>query len=154
MVFATDSNITSINGCLEWLVKNADENAEVNQLFLRNLKFYSLASLVIELAVLGHEIKPEYSSEIQQFRLSGSAENLLGSGCYDYRGEITCRYHNKEDYSQKMHICCLNYIVRRIFIILEEFCEVYSCSMTDRHKIATFRGSKMPDYLKERLPQP
>jgi len=112
--------------------------------FINKLAFYKLPKLVLRLATMTKKRNVNYNHIMACFNnLEQSAVRFLNEGIYDYNDDITCPYHNLEEPSEKMHMCCRNVVLRRIYLILNGFVRNLNLRIKDSHMIEKFGPNKV-----------
>jgi hypothetical protein len=126
ILFAMESEFPGVEGCLKWLMEHANEKCDreerlANEAFFNGLKYYKLPRLLLKFATMAKKRNPSYNNVIACIsNLERTAEQTFNIGRYDYKPNITCSYHLKDEPSYKMNMCAKSVVLRRIYLLLEE----------------------------------
>ncbi|XP_021947381.1 protein maelstrom homolog isoform X1 [Folsomia candida] len=144
VVFALDQETEYARGCLKWLASHVDGDKRMDhQSFVDTLKFYKLPKLILRLASFANRLNPSYNNVLVKQKLELSAASIVNKGCYDYKDEITCVFHQEVTASLKMYTCCRNVVLRRMYLIFEEFLPAFCLAKTDRHDMEKLKQAQI-----------
>ncbi|ODM92626.1 Protein maelstrom, partial [Orchesella cincta] len=149
--FCRTSEIEPIQTGLQWLVNQLHgKDKKKYQYLLDSVKIYTLSRLVLALAKQANKMNPSYQNYVVDSKLDDLAESVITKGNYEYRPEIACSFHKSAMGILKMHNCAQSIVMRRAFMLFEEFVPAYNYEWCDRHKIENVtKGTMKPMIVKK-----
>jgi hypothetical protein len=63
--------------------------------FFEKVKLCKLEVLLLKLARAAKARDQDYNHVIALYNMEGAAKRVLDEGCFDYREDITCSFHNQ-----------------------------------------------------------
>ncbi|CAL8080334.1 unnamed protein product [Orchesella dallaii] len=138
VVFCLDSEVKPIRTGLQWMADKLEEFDNEKYCYLvEDLKIYSISKLILGMAQEAYKLNPSYDNCAVKYQVEGSAESIILKGSYDFSDELTCMFHCSEERRIKMQNCAQNIVLRRVFLLFDEFIQpnAYRYEKRDRHKI-------------------
>ncbi|CAL8109873.1 unnamed protein product [Orchesella dallaii] len=150
--FCQEAEKEPIISGLQWLINQLEEGKTRKKYenLMATVKVYGFNKLILGMAKEAKKVNPSYSNYMVTYQLNPSADSILLKGNYDYRPEIACLFHGSGTGNRRMNNCAQSIVMRRIFMLFEEFVTAYNYEWTERHKIDNVVKGFQPTMIEER----